>query len=223
MEGWTTVGDPDDGDVVAVTGGTGRAVFLDKDGTLVDDVPYNVDPAEIRLATGAGEALRAIESAGYLVVVVSNQSGVARGLFDVSRLAVVERTLRELLSDEGASLHGFYFCPHHPDGSIAEYAIACDCRKPAPGMLLRAADELGIDLDRSWMVGDILDDVEAGRAAGCRTVLVDVGNETEWVRSPTREPHHVAFDLQGAVETILTAPDLPSSPSRLASSSGTMR
>jgi D-glycero-D-manno-heptose 1,7-bisphosphate phosphatase len=187
-------------------GRTARAVFLDKDGTLVENVPYNVDPARIVLAAGAADALRTLASAGYLIVVVSNQSGVARGLFDVSRLADVERALRDLLLHEGVSLDGFYYCPHLPDGSVAEYAIACECRKPAPGMLLRAADELGIDLDRSWMVGDTLDDVEAGRAAGCRTVFVDVGNETEWVRSSAREPDHVAFDLAAAVEVILNGP-----------------
>jgi D-glycero-D-manno-heptose 1,7-bisphosphate phosphatase len=205
---------------VAVTSQTARAVFLDKDGTLVENVPYNVDPARIVLSPGAADALRTLASAGYLIVVVSNQSGVARGLFDVSRLADVERALRDLVSHEGVSLDGFYFCPHVPDGAIAGYAIACECRKPAPGMLVRAANELGIDLHRSWMVGDILDDVEAGHAAGCRTIFVDVGNESEWVRSPAREPDHVAVDLPAAVQTILTAPDVRSSPSPAASSAG---
>ena len=202
---------------MAMTGRTIRAVFLDKDGTLVENVPYNVDPTRIRLAPGAADALRTLASAGYLIVVVSNQSGVARGLFDVSRLAEVERTLDDLLSREGISLDGFYFCPHLPGGSVAPYAIACECRKPAPGMLFRAAEELGIDLDRSWMVGDILDDVEAGRAAGCRTVFVDVGNETEWVRSPARVPDHVALDLAVAVEAIETARDVRSTPSHVGS------
>lgn len=205
---------------MAVTNRRARAVFLDKDGTLIQNIPYNVDPARIVLAPGAVDALRALASAGYLIVVVSNQSGVARGLFDVSRLADVERALRDLLSHEGISLHGFYVCPHLPGGSVAEYAIACECRKPAPGLLLRAADELRIDLHRSWMVGDILDDVEAGRVAGCRTVFVDVGNETEWVRSPAREPDHVAFDLAAAVEAILTARDVRSRPSRAGSTAG---
>jgi D-glycero-D-manno-heptose 1,7-bisphosphate phosphatase len=205
---------------VAVRRRTARAVFLDKDGTLVENVPYNVDPARITLVTGAVEALRAIANAGYLVVVISNQSGVARGLFDASRLDDVERVLRDQLSREGVSLDGFYVCPHHTDGSVQPYAVACECRKPAPGMLLRAADDLGIDLERSWMVGDILDDVEAGRAAGCRTILVDVGNETEWARSPTRDPDHVASDLRSAVEAILTAPDGRSTPPRVGSTAG---
>jgi D-glycero-D-manno-heptose 1,7-bisphosphate phosphatase len=192
---------------VAVTSAGARAVFVDKDGTLIENVPYNVDPVQIRLVPGAAGALRKLSAAGYRIVVVSNQSGVARGLFDVSSLSDVERTVRELLSREGISLDGFYFCPHAPDGSIAEYAIVCDCRKPAPGMLLRAADDLGIDLKRSWMIGDILDDVEAGRAAGCQTILVGAGSKTA-VRTPSREPHRVAVDLPSAADAILTASEV---------------
>jgi histidinol-phosphate phosphatase family protein len=184
---------------------SGRAVFLDKDGTLVDDVPYNVDPAQVRLMPGAGAGLRRLHAAGYRLVVVSNQSGVARGLFPESALAGVEHRLRELLQEEGVPLDGFYWCPHHPEGTVAEYAVACDCRKPAPGLLLRAAREQGIDLARSWFVGDILHDVEAGRAAGCTTVLLDNGHETEWVLTPQRQPHYTAPDLVAAAALILTA------------------
>lgn len=182
-----------------------RAVFLDKDGTLVENVPYNVDPARIRLAAGAVEGLRALTDAGYLPVVVSNQSGVARGLFPAAALGEVERRLRALLAEGGVELAGCYWCPHLPDGEVRRYAVHCLCRKPRPGLLRRAAAELGIVLRDSWMVGDILDDVEAGRAAGCRTVLVDNGNETEWRRSPAREPDAVASDLAGAARCILRA------------------
>jgi histidinol-phosphate phosphatase family protein len=180
-----------------------RAVFLDKDGTLVEDVPYNVDPARIRLAPGAAEGLPALHAAGYRLVVVSNQSGVARGYFPEGALAAVEGRLRELLAELGVPLAGFYYCPHHPAGSVAAYAVACDCRKPAPGLVRRAAAELGLDVARSWFVGDILDDVEAGRRAACRTVLVDNGNETEWRLSPGRAPHHRAADLAAAARAIL--------------------
>jgi histidinol-phosphate phosphatase family protein len=182
---------------------SGRAVFLDKDGTLVEDVPYNVDPARIRLAPGAGAALRALHRAGYRLVVVSNQSGVARGLFPESALAGVGRRLGQTLEEVGVPLAGFYYCPHHPAGVVARYALACDCRKPAPGLVRRAAGDLGLDPGRSWLVGDILDDVEAGRRAGCRTVLLDNGHETEWRRGPEREPHHVAPDLPAAARLIL--------------------
>jgi histidinol-phosphate phosphatase family protein len=172
------------------------AVFLDKDGTLVEDVPFNVDPARIRLVAGAAEALAALHRAGFLLVVVSNQSGVARGLFPESALDGVRERLQELLAP--VPLAGWFYCPHGP-------ADGCDCRKPAPGLLTRAEAELGIDLGRSWMVGDILNDVEAGRRAGCRTVLIDNGNETEWVRGVDREPHYRVRGLGEVARTILFA------------------
>lgn len=179
------------------------AVFLDKDGTLVVDVPYNVAPALVRLTDGALEGLQALHVAGYLLIVVSNQSGVARGLFEERALGAVEAHLRVLLGAAGVPLAGFYYCPHHPNGSVERYAIACRCRKPAAGMLSQAACEHGIDLTRSWLVGDILHDIEAGRRAGCRTVLLDVGHETEWDLTPDRAPHHTADDLAGAARVIL--------------------
>ena len=179
------------------------AVFLDKDGTLVEDVPYNVDSARIRLGRGAADGLHVLHAAGYRLVVVSNQSGVARGYFPESALAAVGRRLRELLAAAGVPLAGFYYCPHHPRGRVPEYAVACDCRKPAPGLFLRAARELGLNLRRSWMVGDILDDVEAGHAAGCRALLLDNGHETEWLSGPGRTPDAVAGDLAEAARIIL--------------------
>ncbi len=180
-----------------------RAVFLDKDGTLVEDVPYNVDPARIRLMPGAQDALQALHAAGYLIVVVSNQSGVARGLFPEQALRGVEQHLREALGRAGVPLAGFYYCPHHRDGIVPAYAIACGCRKPEPGLIYRAACELAIDLHASWLMGDILDDVEAGRRAGCRTVLIDHGSETEWILTPERRPDHVVGDLAGAAQLVL--------------------
>jgi D-glycero-D-manno-heptose 1,7-bisphosphate phosphatase len=178
------------------------AIFLDKDGTLVENVPYNVDPDLIRLVPAAVAGLRALSNGGYRLFVVSNQSGVARGLFSIDALEGLQRRLGKLLSDAGISLDGFYFCPHHPGGSVADYAIECSCRKPAEGLLLRAARDHGIDLSRSWMIGDILDDVEAGRRAGCRTVLIDSGNETEWMMSRDRLPDHVVRDVGEAAAVI---------------------
>lgn len=182
-----------------------RAVFLDKDGTLVHDVPYNVDPARIRLAPGAGAALRRLRQSGFRLFVVSNQSGVARGLFRESALAGVRERIAQLLARAAVALDGFYYCPHGPSPPGAP--PACDCRKPAPGMLLRAAREHQLALERCWMVGDILDDVEAGRRAGCRTVLIDNGNETEWRFAPLRRPHWRAPGLAQAAGIILQRPD----------------
>lgn len=178
------------------------AVFFDKDGTLVDDVPYNVDPARIVLAKGAEKGVQALHDAGFAIVVVTNQSGVARGLFDESALFDVEMRLRELLQ---VPIAGFYACPHHPDGVVVHFATQCICRKPMPGLIERAAAELDIDLSRSHMVGDILNDIEAGRRAGCGTILIDNGNETEWVDGPLRRPHYRVADVGEAALTILQA------------------
>lgn len=180
-----------------------RAVFLDKDGTLIEDVPYNADPERIRLSDRAGEALAALSEAGFELVVVSNQSGVARGYFSEEALADVAARLDQLLAQFDVRLSGFYYCPHHPEGAIAGYRTTCRCRKPAPGLLTRAAQELGLDLGASWLVGDILDDVEAGARAGCATVLLNNGNETQWRDGPWRRPKHTAHDLAEAAEIIL--------------------
>jgi histidinol-phosphate phosphatase family protein len=178
------------------------AVFLDKDGTVVEDLPYNVDPALVRLAPGAAEALARLRRAGFALVLVSNQPGVALGRFPATALAAVDGRLRELLAPHGAALDAAYYCPHAPDSGRQGEAIGCSCRKPAPGLLFRAAREHGLHLRRSWMIGDILNDVEAGRAAGCRTILLDNGGETEWRLSPAREPHFKAAGLLEAAEII---------------------
>lgn len=191
---------------MAVTGDA--AVFLDKDGTLVDDVPYNVDVQRMSLVAGAGTALRALAGAGYRLIVISNQSGVARGYFAEDALQPVEDRLRTMLADEGVTLAGFYYCPHLPDGIVPAYARNCSCRKPQPGLIRAAAAAHGLDLTRSWVVGDILDDVEAGRRAGCATVLIDNGNETEWALSDERVPHYVVASIVEASAAITAGSDL---------------
>lgn len=181
-----------------------RAVFLDKDGTLVEDVPYNVDPSRIQLMRGAAEGLQLLHAVGYKIIVISNQSGVARGYFPEEALVAVEERLRAVLGEFDIPLSGFYCCSHHPDGVVPGYAIACGCRKPEPGLLFRAAYDYAIDLRSSWFVGDILNDVEAGRRAGCKTVLIDNGNETEWTLSQERLPHHIVADLAEAAHVIIS-------------------
>lgn len=174
------------------------AVFIDKDGTLVEDVPYNVDPARICLRAEAGPALRRLQRAGFELVLVSNQAGIALGRFEEHALEGVWSCLRARLAAHGVALSAIYYCPHHPQGG-------CECRKPRAGLLRRAARERDIDLARSWMLGDILDDVEAGRRAGCRAVLLDVGSETEWRAAPLRTPEFTARDLDAASHYIVAS------------------
>jgi D-glycero-D-manno-heptose 1,7-bisphosphate phosphatase len=178
------------------------AIFLDKDGTLLQNVPFNADPARMRWAPGAPAALAMLGALAVPLFVVTNQAGIARGLLREADMDVIERELRARFASCGAALAGYYFCPHAPADDGGE---RCDCRKPLPGMLVRAAAEHGIALASSWMVGDILDDVEAGRRAGCRTILVDNGNETQWRLSPERIAHARVPTLDAAARVIVSA------------------
>jgi D-glycero-D-manno-heptose 1,7-bisphosphate phosphatase len=177
------------------------AVFIDKDGTLVHNVPYNVDPARLSFMPGAPEALAALSLAGFALVVVTNQSGLAEGRFSAAAFARLRAALRQRLREAaGVELTGFLHCPHAPD---ADGRPACLCRKPLPGMLLRAARVHGLDVAASWIVGDTLDDIEAGRRCGSRGLLLDTGGETLWKRSPLRAPHQVLSSWLDVAELIL--------------------
>ncbi|HEX8036933.1 MAG TPA: HAD family hydrolase [Ktedonobacterales bacterium] len=178
-----------------------RAIFLDRDGTLVHPRHYPSRPEDLHLYTGIGPGLRRLQSAQFRLVVVTNQSGIARGYFTEQDLERMHLHLRRQLARVGVRLDGIYYCPHHPDGAIPALAMRCTCRKPQAGMPLRAAADLDLDLGRSWFVGDILDDIEAGRRAGCRTVLVDLGTESP-ARSPLRQPHYIARDTRHALRII---------------------
>ena len=184
-----------------------RAVFLDRDGTVADEVGYVNHASRIRLLSGSAEAVKRIREAGFLAVVVTNQAGVARDYFEEFVVHQANRRLVELLEREGAALDGIYYCPHHPREGAPPYRQDCQCRKPRPGMLLQAAEDLGIDLTRSYMVGDGLVDVGAARAAGVLPVMVLTGygrGHLEHRRSRwTVEPEHIAEDLSAAVDWIL--------------------
>jgi D,D-heptose 1,7-bisphosphate phosphatase len=182
-----------------------KTVFLDKDGTLIENHPFDRDPEHIRLLPGTVEGLHLLHEVGYLLVVITNQSGIAHGWFTRDAVTSQETGLRLLLAAFDIPLAGFYVCPHHPDGTIPEYRSDCVCRKPKPGLLMQAACELRLNLCRSWMIGDILHDVEAGRSAGCRTVLLTNGHETEWDMTPMRWPDLVANNVLEAAHLIMVA------------------
>ncbi len=151
------------------------AVFLDRDGVLIEDAHYVGSPDRVCLIPGAAEAVAGLNRAGWAVVVVTNQAGVAKGYFTAAAVEAVHEFLAEQLAGYGARVDGFYYCPHHPEGEVTAYRTRCACRKPEPGMIRAAAADLGLDPARSWMVGDRATDLEAGAAAGCRTVLVRTG------------------------------------------------
>ena len=150
----------------------GKAVFLDRDNTLIEDPGYISDPKVVTLLPGVELALKSLAQCGYKLVVVTNQSGIARGLLTEQMLEKIHAELRRQLSERGARLDAIYYCPFHPEGTIEEYAKESDLRKPQPGMLELAAKELDIDLSQSWMVGDSARDIEAGQRAGCKTIRV---------------------------------------------------
>jgi len=147
-----------------------KAVFLDRDGTIIEDPGYLSDPAAVKLMPGAELALKSLMGAGFKLVVVTNQSGIARGMLTEETLEKIHAELRRQLSEHGVHLDGIFFCPFHPEGTVEQYALDSDLRKPKPGMLLKAAGQMDIDLESSWAVGDSPRDVEAGQRAGCRSI-----------------------------------------------------
>jgi D-glycero-D-manno-heptose 1,7-bisphosphate phosphatase len=180
---------------------------MDRDGTLTEEVGYVNHPARLRLLPRSAAAVRRLNAAGVAVVVVTNQAGIARGYFSPDVLAAVNAALVAQLKDEGAHLDGVYVCPHHPTEGEPPYRMVCECRKPKPGLLLRASADLGLDLERSTLVGDKGSDLVTARAVGARSVLVLTGyglGEWEYRRSALPvEPDHVADDLYGAAEWVI--------------------
>jgi len=182
-----------------------RAVFLDRDGVLVADVHHLRRADQLRLLPGVPEALARLRAAGWALVVATNQSVVARGWISEGELRDIHRMLAAMLLDRGVALDAIYYCPHHPEGKVSEYRLVCPCRKPNPGMLLRGAAELGLDLSESVMVGDALSDIEAGRRAGCRTVLM-CGGVVEAEPQAVAASDYVAADIEAAAAWILALP-----------------
>ena len=187
-----------------------QAVFLDRDGVILQDVSYLVNREQIRVFGHTPRSLELLSKAGFTLIVVSNQAAVARGL--ISCLDVINlHTLvtHEIISGNGPLLDGFYFCPHHPNATVPGFRVVCDCRKPKPGLILRAATEHRIDLSKSFMVGDRVSDIVAGKAAGCRTVLVQTGAhqappiETDVPFDITARADHTCLDLSEAANWIV--------------------
>jgi D-glycero-D-manno-heptose 1,7-bisphosphate phosphatase len=182
------------------------AIFFDRDGTLNEEVGYAGCAENFHIYPVAAAAVHRVNQAGWAAVAVTNQAGVARGLFPETAVADLHARLRAHLAAAGASLDGIYYCPHHPQGALAEYTRVCDCRKPRPGMLLRAAADLDLDLAASWVIGDRRLDVALAHAVGARAVLVKTGygarelGDGEAFASP---PELIADDVLAAVRAVL--------------------
>jgi D-glycero-D-manno-heptose 1,7-bisphosphate phosphatase len=152
-----------------------KAVFLDRDGTIVVHEPYLSFPDQLKLLPNAAEGIRLFKESGYLVIVITNQSGIARGFFDEERLTLIHKKLLRMMKEEGITIDDIYYCPHHTEGVIEQYSLDCDCRKPKPKMLLNAARQHNIDLTQSMIIGDSEVDMLAGKNAGCTSVLIRNG------------------------------------------------
>jgi D-glycero-D-manno-heptose 1,7-bisphosphate phosphatase len=184
------------------------AVFLDRDGTLIEEAGYLDRLDRMVVFPYTVDAVRCLNRAGLAVVVVTNQAGIARGIVREAFVAEAHRAISETLAGGGAHVDGYYYCPHYRTGVVAEYVKACDCRKPEPGMLRRAAADLDLDLSRSFVVGDRWHDVAAGRAVGARSVLVrtGLGRREEAAPDPGATPDAIADTLADAVAWILDQP-----------------
>ena len=185
-----------------------KAVFLDRDGTIAKDVPYCRRVEDFEILPRVPEAVRLLNQNGYKVVVITNQSGIARGYFSEATLSLIHQKMVTTLEQAGGHIDAVYVCPHHPDEG-------CDCRKPSPILVKRAATDIGITLDQSYMIGDDSKDVQTGRAAGCRTVLL--ATEPPQQGQPRPLSDHVATDLYDAVQWLLEDATRQPSPSNAVS------
>lgn len=189
---------------------TKPAVFLDRDGVIIEDRNLLVNAADIHILAGVPEALRRLRQHGFELLIISNQTVIARGLATEEDVNHINQELnRRLIAASGAGVDSFYVCPHHPKATLESYRVNCDCRKPKPGLILRAAKEHNLDLARSFVIGDRMTDVIAGARAGCRTVLVKTGRhgdppiETSEPIDQTITPDWTCADLAAASDWIL--------------------
>ena len=180
-----------------------KAVFLDRDGTIVEDVGYMNNPRQIQFIPGSIDAIKKLNEAGYKVVVITNQAGIARGLITEDMLQTIDKTLHKWILNGGAHLDGIYYCPHHPEHGVHPYKQDCECRKPHPGLIKRAHRDLDIDLSQSFMVGDKATDIQAGRRAGTKTILVESGRGEGEKPRLKEKPDYIAKNLLQAVDWLL--------------------
>jgi len=180
-----------------------KAVFLDRDGTIIEDVGYLNNPLDIKFIPGTIEAIKKLNQAGYKVVVITNQSGVARGLIREDMLQTIDKTIQKTILAGGGHLDAIYYCPHHAEHGHYPYKRECDCRKPGPGMILKAAKDLKLDLSQSFMIGDKISDIEAGINSGVKPILVLSGRGQHEQTKLDNKKAGICQDLSQAVGQIL--------------------
>ena len=183
-----------------------KAVFLDRDGVITKEPPYYAHKIDqLELIPKSAEAIRLLNKNGFKVIIISNQSGVARGYYQEKDIKIYNNEMKRQLEEKGAHIDAIYYCPHHPEAVIEKYKIDCDCRKPKPGMLRQAEKDLNLDLKRSFLIGDKMSDIEAGYRAGCKTILVLTGQgngELKKISEMNIKPNYISKDLFAAIQII---------------------
>lgn len=181
-----------------------KAVFLDRDGVIIKEPPYYIyRPDQLILIPGSADTIKLLNKNGFLVVIVTNQAGVAHGYYSENDVLAFHQLMKKKLEKKGAKIDAIYYCPHHPESKIEKYRVDCNCRKPKPGMLQKAEKELNIDLKRSLMIGDKISDIEAGKSVGCKTIMVLTGHGKEESKFKNIECDFTADDLYHTIEYIL--------------------
>jgi D-glycero-D-manno-heptose 1,7-bisphosphate phosphatase len=183
--------------------GKSKAVFLDRDGTIIEDSGYINSPDQIKFIPGSIEAIKQLNQAGYKVVIISNQAGVARGLLSENMLQTIDKLIHRQVLSGGGHIDASYYCPHHPEHGAYPYKQVCECRKPHPGLIKRAVRDKNLELSGSFMVGDKSSDVETGKSAGVQTVFVRTGHGQAEEKKLKEKPDHRADNLAEAVRWIL--------------------
>jgi len=180
-----------------------KAVFLDRDGTIIEDSGYISTPEQIHFIPGSIAAIKKLNQAGYKVIVITNQSGVARGIFSEDMLQTIDKIVHRQILNGGAHVDGFYYCPHHPEHGVYPYKQKCDCRKPEIGLIKKAVKDHQLELAGSFLVGDHSCDIGAGKKAGVKTIFVLTGHGAKEKEKLAEKPDHTAADLAAAVKYIL--------------------
>ena len=180
-----------------------KAVFLDRDGTINKEMNYLNHPDQIELISGSAEGIKLLNKNGFTVVVITNQSGVAGGIIDEENLPLIKKRLCSLIEEKGAKIDGYYYCPHYLYGKVEKYAVKCDCRKPEPGMLRKAAEDLDIDLKESYVVGDKACDIKLGQNVGAVSVMVKTGYGESEAENCENPPDYKADSLFDAAQWII--------------------
>ena len=176
-----------------------KTCFLDRDGVLIKQVNYLSSPEQVFISNTSLKALKTLRDNGYLIIVVTNQGGVARGYYSEESISVIHKEIERQLNEHDLHIDHYYYCPHYPDGSVEKYVTECDCRKPMPGMILQAVKDFDIDLSRSFLVGDKVSDLLAAKNAGCSSILVETGHGLEHTAEALSRGYSVCSNLEQAV------------------------